>query len=650
MSLGAVLGIFLSEFKKAAIYFGLLNADGNPVAGGGSSVEDWDAEVTTLSALNAAIADGARVLITSDITVSSTNQINLFSGRCTIGRKPECQIIQTGSAALFQLGFATTCDVTLVTVGEDSEKLPFIDTSGSTATYLASGDSGALIRLKGDVSIEANSGLTLRGVCALDLEGPAVTLVLPNGALNTGSASIRCGVLNAVGGGSSSYLVAALSTSASSSIESTRVTGSWRQVSSSPITEYALGFSGAVELGPVTGSLGALGYLFIDEGVVLRKPHIAQGGISARDANIFGGYTPSLQASTASSSTRSKSLFSGLVFDAWAYTNSKATYKNCRLPTSSPQTLGSGSNSDFEACIIPSALTLNNSSGSACRFRDCELDGTLVLDSGAAARVTGLRGSGTLTNNDPLSIVTGSDDVRRDTTPATRAFADSSGAQSATLNTELLPFIVGYWDGAEIPGQNRGPAVAGCRAGTLGDAKATKSIAVSGGKIDVNANGDGFIADISMQPAGREFMFGCYLTPDDATPASTNHILALDPSARAGAQLKPDGAIEMLVNGSTIGSSSTAVLSDGVESRLNFIRRNNAGTLTWYIYVDGVEVGAITGAALDIAEITQLRNSQIGLSLALPALYRRIMVADCAVSEATENLLDTYWLQGAGNA
>lgn len=645
MSLGAVLGIFLSEFKKAAIYFGLLNADGNPVAGGGSSVEDWDAEVTTLSALNAAIADGARVLITSDITVSSTNQINLFSGRCTIGRKPECQIIQTGSAALFQLGFATTCDVTLVTVGEDSEKLPFIDTSGSTATYLASGDSGALIRLKGDVSIEANSGLTLRGVCALDLEGPAVTLVLPNGALNTGSASIRCGVLNAVGGGSSSYLVAALSTSASSSIESTRVTGSWRQVSSSPITEYALGFSGAVELGPVTGSLGALGYLFIDEGVVLRKPHIAQGGLSVRDANIFGGYTPSLQASTASSSTRSKSLFSGLVFDAWAYTNSKATYKNCRLPTSSPQTLGSGSNSDFEACIIPSALTLNNSSGSACRFRDCELDGTLVLDSGAAARVTGLRGSGTLTNNDPLSIVTGSDDVRRDTTPATRAFADSSGAQSATLNTELLPFIVGYWDCVTLPAPNRGPGLPSCSAGPILDMSTARTVMASSAGLDSGAGTAVWRASMPIYTGAGDFTFSCYHNPDDATPASETHILTA--GTTNGLDLLASGALRIYLNGGVILDSSTGVLSDGVESRITYLRRNNAGTPTIYIYVDGVEVGSVANST--VVNPSDYFGNTNG-TYANPGVTRRAIVANCGISEATENLLDTHWLQGAGNA
>lgn len=645
MSLGAVLGIFLSEFKKAAIYFGLLNADGNPVAGGGSSVEDWDAEVTTLSALNAAIADGARVLITSDITVSSTNQINLFSGRCTIGRKPECQIIQTGSAALFQLGFATTCDVTLVTVGEDSEKLPFIDTSGSTATYLASGDSGALIRLKGDVSIEANSGLTLRGVCALDLEGPAVTLVLPNGALNTGSASIRCGVLNAVGGGSSSYLVAALSTSASSSIESTRVTGSWRQVSSSPITEYALGFSGAVELGPVTGSLGALGYLFINEGVVLRKPHIAQGGISARDANIFGGYTPSLQAATASSSTRSKSLFSGLVFDAWAYTNSKATYKNCRLPTSSPQTLGSGSNSDFEACVIPSALTLNNSSGSACRFRDCELDGTLVLDSGAAARVTGLRGSGTLTNNDPLSIVTGSDDVRRDTTPATRAFADSSGAQSATLNTELLPFIVGYWDCVTLPAPNRGPGLPSCSAGPILDMSTARTVMASSAGLDSGAGTAVWRASMPIYTGAGDFTFSCYHNPDDATPASETHILTA--GTTNGLDLLASGALRIYLNGGVILDSSTGVLSDGVESRITYLRRNNAGTPTIYIYVDGVEVGSVANST--VVNPSDYFGNTNG-TYANPGVTRRAIVANCGISEATENLLDTHWLQGAGNA
>lgn len=634
MSLGAVLGVFLSEVKKACITLGLLDANGDPVSGGGSSVEDWDAEVTTLAALNSAIADGARVLITSDITVSSTNQINLFSGRCTIGRKPECQIIQTGSAALFQLGSATTCDVTLVTVGEDSEKLPFIDTSGSTATYLASGDSGALVRLKGDVSLKTNSGLTLRGVCALDLDGPTITLVLPDGALNTGTTSIRCGVLNAVGGGSSSYLAAALSSTASSSIKSTRVTGSWRQVSSSPITEYALGFSGAVELGPVTGSLGALGYLFIDEGVVLRKPHIAQGGISARDAHIFGGYTPSLQAATASSSTRSKSLFSGLVFDAWAYTSSKATYKNCRLPTSSPQTLGSGSNSDFEACIIPSTLTLNNSSGSACRFRDCELDGTLVLNSGAAARVTGLRGSGTFTNNDPLSIVTGSQSAANDSTPATRRYGD------ATLDA-LLDNHVAYWSGKTSPCPNKAP-IAACNAGGA-MRSITGAVASTGTAFDLVDATDKMVAPMnSWTPSQGDFTVSFYIDLDVAISGEEN-IFDMNGGGNLAVNALAGGALRIYLGGvNVLDTSASSISTSGGNQRVTMDRTN--GTLT--VRVNGVSRGS-TANSTAIGVVDQCILGENG-SNAVDGKISRITILDMGIPDATEQLWDTYSLAGAG--
>lgn len=591
---GGITGIAEAACKAILERLGITSGGTYTPGGSSSSVEEWDAEVETLTALNSALVDGARVLLTADIAVSGANQINLFSGRCTIGRKPGVQIIQTGTANLFQLGSAATCDVTLVSLGEDKEKLPFIDTSGGTPTYLVSGDSGALVRLKGDVGIKANASLTLRGVCGLDIDADELTIECPNNALTIGAATIRADRMNLIGGGSSSRLTAMLSTTAASKIDAVRVSGSWRQVSSSPLSEFAIQFGGELDVGPITGSFGSAGYVLIDEGVVCRRPHITQGGLSVRDAQVIGGYTPSLQTATATSSTRAKTLIQGLVFDAWAYTTSPATYRNCRLPTSTPQTLGSGSEPDFQACIVPSGTTINFSSGSQPKFDDCELDGTIVLDSGAAARITNMRNAGgTLTNNDPLSVVILSEDPSWDTTPSTRRF------NNATLDA-ILDRLAAHYDltASDLAFIDKSPAQ---RYRPIQGARSTGITAGAGGVVfgdtgDWAAGGEfSFLADAN-------FSLGFNFTPTDATPAANRILVGLNTaagSAGVGIDNNTSGGVS-LFSDSSYRITGAAALSDGVESYIELVRRHDSGTNTWHLFVDGVDVGSSTGGIVDI--------------------------------------------------
>lgn len=595
-------------------------------AGGGTSAEEWDEEVTTLAALNAALADGARVLLGADITVALTDQINLFSGRCTIGRKPGVQIIQTGTANLFQLGSAVTCDVTLVSVGEDREKLPFIDTSGGTPTYLVSGDSGALVRLKGDIGIKANASLTLRGVCGLDVDADELTIVCPDNALTIGSATIRADRMNVVGGGSSSRLTASLSATAASKIGSVRVTGTWRQVSSSPLTEFAIAFGGEIDVGPITGSLGAAGYILIDEGVVCRRPHITQGGLSVRDAVVVGGYTPALQTATASSSTRAKTLLQGLVFDAWAYTVSPASYQNCRLPTSTPQTIGSGSEPDFLGCTVPSGTTINFSSGSRPRFDDCELDGTVVLDSGAGARITNMRdGGGTLTNNDAQSIVTGSETPSWDTTPATARF------DSAVLDPIRHQLVFDY-PGVTEGEPNRAPSqrAAGCIGRT------TSSGASMDSGYYVSSTTGQFEGRIAFSaPSRLGFTLAFWWRPTaTSTGGAEQNVLALvstDGSFIAVNQI--DNNLRVYLGSVGFYDTSTAgnLFSTSVARLVTINVRLNGSTPTMYVRVNGTQVIAaasapllpsfytrlilgVNGAAARAGRFTKIQAWNIGLS------------------------------------
>ena len=142
-----------------------------------------------------------------------------------------------------------------------------------------------------------------------------------------------------------------------------------------------------------------------------------------------------------------------------------------------------------------------------------------------------------------------------------------------------------------------------------------------------------------------DFTFSCYHNPDDATPASETHILTA--GTTNGLDLLASGALRIYLNGGVILDSSTGVLSDGVESRITYLRRNNAGTPTIYIYVDGVEVGSVANST--VVNPSDYFGNTNG-TYANPGVTRRAIVANCGISEATENLLDTHWLQGAGNA
>lgn len=613
--------------------------------GGGSGVESYT-EVATLSALQANLANGARLLVADDIAMSGTETVSLTSiTSLTIAIKDGKTLSHSGSADIFSAA-SGTCRLTIET-GPRSGASPAIVVSGTGKVADSSGV--MIIDWRNRLHIDGPSGAWTPFGTGAKLDGGDLTIDAGNGLITLGYGYGKIRSLLANGGGSSCAVLLRVGCGP------IVFRGEFRSYSGSASGTYALRVKSAFNptmspAGPI--QFDTTGYTYTPcvyaDGLVeifgvqgtdnTYVPRVALSDLSVcRASRIVPVFL-----NTTHPGSFSQCYLLGAVFDSSA---KAGDIIGCDFALGTTTTFPSGSKPRIHGgrCIG----TVVFQSGSEPVVTGFGNLGTITIDSGAGGRFTGLQdGGGTFTNNDPgLSIVTGSDDIRNDTTPATRAFADSSGSQSATLNSELLPYIVGYWDGASLPGPNRGPGIPGCYGGPIGDCTSTRSIAVVGGKIDADTGSERWQASLPLAIHGRDFFFSLYHTPDDATPASETHLLTL--GTTLGIDLKNDGAIITYGNGALLSTSSTGTMSDGVESRITFTRRDNSGTATLYVYVDGIQVATVSmfDQLNDSSYIANTNSTN-----ANPGLSRRILAALVGVSEATENLLDTYWLQGAGNA
>lgn len=612
--------------------------------GGGSGVESYT-EVATLSALQANLANGARLLVADDIAMSGTETVSLTSiTSLTIAIKDGKTLSHSGSADIFSAA-SGTCRLTIET-GPRSGASPAIVVSGTGKVADSSGV--MIIDWRNRLHIDGPSGAWTPFGTGAKLDGGDLTIDAGNGLITLGYGYGKIRSLLANGGGSSCAVLLRVGCGP------IVFRGEFRSYSGSASGTYALRVKSAFNptmspAGPI--QFDTTGYTYTPcvyaDGLVeifgvqgtdnTYVPRVALSDLSVcRASRIVPVFL-----NTTHPGSFSQCYLLGAVFDSSA---KAGDIIGCDFALGTTTTFPSGSKPRIHGgrCIG----TVVFQSGSEPVVTGFGNLGTITIDSGAGGRFTGLQdGGGTFTNNDPLSIVTGSDDVRRDTTPATRAFADSSGAQSATLNTELLPFIVGYWDCVTLPAPNRGPGLPSCSAGPILDMSTARTVMASSAGLDSGAGTAVWRASMPIYTGAGDFTFSCYHNPDDATPASETHILTA--GTTNGLDLLASGALRIYLNGGVILDSSTGVLSDGVESRITYLRRNNAGTPTIYIYVDGVEVGSVANST--VVNPSDYFGNTNG-TYANPGVTRRAIVANCGISEATENLLDTYWLQGAGNA
>lgn len=159
-----------------------------------------------------------------------------------------------------------------------------------------------------------------------------------------------------------------------------------------------------------------------------------------------------------------------------------------------------------------------------------------------------------------------------------------------------------------------------------------RSGAVTYGASGVGGGGVSFADGIAlsrrisgMLPGGgfSEFSINFWIEAPDATPASGKALFALSNASGVNPlfqlELDSGGNVNLYVDGA-FRISGTTVLSDNTRYRITVRRALNAGTPTWYLYIDGVEEGTATGAAntFDCASVDYLYVGRAAAILAWP--------------------------------
>lgn len=299
-------------------------------------------------------------------------------------------------------------------------------------------------------------------------------------------------------------------------------------------------------------------------------------------------------------------------------------------------TFPSDSKPVLASCFNTAALVFQ--SGSKPRIADHTVgNGTsITLDSGAAGRLVRTRGAGTgtLTNNDALSIVTLSENAAWDTTPSTRRYGDP------TLDA-LLDNHVAYWSGKTSPCPNKAP-IAACNAGGA-MRSITGAVASTGTAFDLVDATDQMIAPLnSWSPGAGDFSLRLNLDLD-ATSASEENIIDVGGGGNLALNLLSTGALRLYVGGvNVLDSSSSSITTGGGDQRVTVDRTN--GTIT--IRVNGVSRGTVSDSTpLAAADFVILGANGAN---AIDGKVSKITILDMGIPDATEQLWDSFALAGAG--
>lgn len=171
---------------------------------------------------------------------------------------------------------------------------------------------------------------------------------------------------------------------------------------------------------------------------------------------------------------------------------------------------------------------------------------------------------------------------------------------NATLDA-LLPFLEGYYDFQDDAGDGR-TYLNKAPFGRCGPMTAQGLTPVSTGPDGKGAtsasNTDYGVASAqSLVFLGRAGLTLCqWVNLADATPASAGNLLGFSGWSAAGisAQVNTDGSIRFF-NGINFGiTGSAGDFSDNTDAFVALVRRDNGGTPTFYLYLDGVEIGSST--------------------------------------------------------
>jgi hypothetical protein len=609
--------------------------------GGGTTPEAWT-EVATYTDLQNAIADGAQILVTSSITLDSDERIDLVAGTVTIGRKAGVIISGGDTLAPFRATGSIAARLILV------DPHPATAANGSSTAFLSSHASvGALFEVaSGSTLLVESKRLTLNlasgGSFAAD--GQRLTLDIaqlvakcPDANAIFASEFGGIGHITTLGGGSSASLDLRTDIGGGVIASEVRVAGSGAGITVAPNTGRE-----RVTCGPLSGTYaknaGVLMHVF--QATLIEAPG-CQVYAYGDGPQVIGGYTSDLKLGGLSAGGKAAS-FVGL--DATRMTELGTTYRanfqGCRWAPNGADTITSyGEGSTWvggEFYAGGGSITFATSAQWAISGAVGGL--AITLASGARMRIRDSELAG-VTNNDPLSIITGSrgDALSLETTRATRRF------EEATLDTEVLPYIRAYWEGRVMPCPPQSPT--GPDGVLRSDAGA---VASNGTAIDLDAASDRCVATVPWYIGAGPFSFSFMFNPDSNSGGEEN-LFSFMPGYALAVNYISGNNLRLYYNGAlALDTSGANITGAGGEYRITVTRRLNGSTMTVYIYVNGT-LRASLADATDVGAITHVLLGTAG-SNAVPGQYRRILCVDQGMADATEDLLASNYLKGYGLA
>lgn len=275
-----------------------------------------------------------------------------------------------------------------------------------------------------------------------------------------------------------------------------------------------------------------------------------------------------------------------LVSPRWVSANG-VILRNCKVSFNA--TFPSGSLPELESCrFLGSTSTF--ASGSMPLINNCTIDTAVVLSSGAIARCTNFSGSGTLTNSDPLSIVTGSQNPSWDTTPHTARY-------ESTVLDPLLGRLVFSYPGNTEGEANRAPHQRA--SGVIGIESSSGASMDSG--YYVSSTTGRFRGRVNWgAPSRLGWSLSFFWRPTSISfgGAEQNVMTLSDVLGNFIALNQIDNNLRVYVGGVGFYSTSTAgnLFSTSTARLVVVSVRVNAGSLTLYVRVNGTQVIAASGA------------------------------------------------------
>lgn len=639
--IGKIAGIAESVTKSILERLGITSGGTYTPGGASPSPVEWT-EVATRAALQDAIEDGAKILVTANITLGSAERIDLVAGTVTIARQAGVTISGGDTLAPFR----ATGGIAARLIFEDPH--PATAANGSSTAFLASHASvGALFEVaSGNTLLVESKRLTLNLASggSLAADGQRLTLDIaqlvakcPDANAIFASEFGSIGHITTLGGGSSASIDLRTNIGGGVIASEVRGAGSGAGITVAPNTGRE-----RVTCGPLSGtyakSAGVLMHVF--QATLIEAPG-CQIYAYGDGPQVIGGYTSDLKLGGLSVGGKAAS-FVGL--DATRLTELgtayRANFQGCRWAPNGVDTItsyGEGSTwTGGEFYAGGGSITFATSAQWAISGAVGGL--AITLASGARMRIRDSELAGVV-NNDPYSVITGSrgDALFTDTTRATRRF------EQATLDAEVLPYIVGYWEGRVMPCPPQSPA------GLDGTLQSDAGAVVSNGTaVDIDATSDRCIATLSWYIGSGPFTFSFMFNPD-ANATGEENLISFMPSYALAFTLISGGELRTYFNGGiALDTSGANITGAGGEYRITVTRRLNGSTMTLYVYVNGT-LRASNADSTDLGAIQYMILGTAG-SGAKPGQYRRMLCVGQGVADATEDLLASNYLKGAGLA